>query len=205
MVGARRDHGWIGGGCGFAGLFAVRDALKPNAANACEQLQRHGMRIYLVTGDNPRTAAHAGQLGIASGQCFCRSSTGAEGGIREKTSSPRRTRGIRRRRHQRRAALAQADLGIAVSRASDIAREAADIILLKSKIEAVPEALGLGGRRCGRSNKTCSGRSSTMRSACRWRRAFISPIFCAAAMGFSDLIVIGNALRLLRWKSTNKL
>ena len=37
----------------------------------------------------------------------------------------------------------QADLGIAVSRASDVAREAADIILLKSEIEAVPEALGL--------------------------------------------------------------
>ena len=41
-------------------------------------------------------------------------------------------------------ALEQADLGIAVSRASDIAREAADIILLKSEIEAVPESLGLG-------------------------------------------------------------
>ncbi len=40
-------------------------------------------------------------------------------------------------------ALTQADLGIAVSRASDIAREAADIILLKSEIEAVPEVLGL--------------------------------------------------------------
>ena len=40
-------------------------------------------------------------------------------------------------------ALTQADLGIAVSRASDVAREAADIILLKSEIEAVPEALGL--------------------------------------------------------------
>ena len=40
-------------------------------------------------------------------------------------------------------ALEQADLGIAVSRASDIAREAADIILLKSEIEAVPESLGL--------------------------------------------------------------
>ena len=40
-------------------------------------------------------------------------------------------------------ALEQADLGIAVSRASDIAREAADIILLKSDIEAVPESIGL--------------------------------------------------------------
>ena len=97
-------------------------------------------------------------------------------------------------------ALTQADLGIAVSRASDIAREAADIILLKSEIEAVPECAGSGaGHACGPSNKTCFGRFFTMPWGCRWRPSgFISPVFCAAAMGFSDLIVIGNALRLLR-------
>ena len=96
-------------------------------------------------------------------------------------------------------ALTQADLGIAVSRASDIAREAADIILLKSEIEAVPEGLAWRGRPCGRSNKTCSGHFFTTPWACRWPHSdFISPVFCAAAMGFSDLIVIGNALRLVR-------
>jgi len=98
-------------------------------------------------------------------------------------------------------ALTQADLGIAVSRASDVAREAADIILLKSEIEAVPEALGLA-----------RATLRTIKQNLFWAffynalgvplaaMGFISPIFCAAAMGFSDLIVIGNALRLLRWK-----
>jgi Cu+-exporting ATPase len=98
-------------------------------------------------------------------------------------------------------ALTQADLGIAVSRASDVAREAANILLLKSGIEAVPEALGLA-----------RATLRTIRQNLFWAffynalgvplaaMGFISPVFCAAAMGLSDLIVIGNALRLLRWR-----
>src|SRR5437667_8273438 len=98
-------------------------------------------------------------------------------------------------------ALEQADLGIAVSRASDVAREAADVILLRRDLEAIPEALGLA-------------RASlrTIRQNLFWAffynaaaiplaaLGFMSPVLCAAAMGLSDLIVIGNALRLRRWK-----
>ena len=96
-------------------------------------------------------------------------------------------------------ALEAADLGIAVSRASDVAREAADIILLKSEIQAIPEALGLA--------------RATLRTI-KWNLfwaffynvagiplaalGFLSPVLCALAMGLSDLVVIGNALRLLR-------
>ena len=98
-------------------------------------------------------------------------------------------------------ALTQADLGIAVSRASDVAREAADIILLKSEIETVPEALGLARAtlRTIKQNLFWAFFYNSLGvplAAC----GLISPIFCAAAMGFSDLIVIGNALRLLRWR-----
>ena len=96
-------------------------------------------------------------------------------------------------------ALTQADLGIAVSRASDLARGAADIILLKSEIEAVPECLALA-----------RATLRTIKQNLFWAffynalgvplaaLGFISPVFCAVAMGVSDLIVIGNALRLLR-------
>ena len=98
-------------------------------------------------------------------------------------------------------ALEQADLGIAVSRASDVAREAADIILLRSEIEAVPEALGLA-----------RATLRTIKQNLFWAffynaigvplaaLGFMSPILCAAAMGVSDLVVIGNALRLRRWR-----
>jgi Cu+-exporting ATPase len=98
-------------------------------------------------------------------------------------------------------ALEQADLGIAVSRASDVAKEAADLILLKSDIQAIPEALGLA-----------QATLRTIRQNLFWAffynaaaiplaaLGFLSPVVCALAMGVSDLVVIGNALRLMRWK-----
>jgi len=98
-------------------------------------------------------------------------------------------------------ALEQADLGIAVSRASDIAREAADIILLRSDIEAVPESLGLA-RATLRTIKQNLFWAFFYNAASIPLAAlgFMSPVLCAAAMGVSDLVVIGNALRLRRWK-----
>ena len=184
------------------GLFAIRDAVKTNAAKVVGQLQAQGLKTFLVTGDNSLTAATiAKQVGIVAENIF------AEVRPEQKAAFVKQLQA----RGERVAfvgdgindapALTQADLGIAVSRASDVAREAADIILLKSEIEAVPEALGLA-----------RATLRTIKQNLFWAffynalgvplaaLGFISPIFCAAAMGFSDLIVIGNALRLLRWK-----
>jgi Cu+-exporting ATPase len=96
-------------------------------------------------------------------------------------------------------ALTQADLGIAVGRASDVAREAADIILLRSDVEAVPAALDLAraALRVIKQNLFWAFFYNALGVPLA-ALGFISPVFCAAAMGLSDLIVIGNALRLLR-------
>jgi Cu+-exporting ATPase len=184
------------------GLFAVRDTLKTNAKLVVEQLQSQGFKIYLLTGDNSLTATSiAQQVGITSENVF------AEVKPEQKAEFVKKLQA----RGERMAfvgdgindapALTQADLGIAVSRASDVAREAADIILLKSEIEAVPEALGLARAtlRTIKQNLFWAFFYNSLGvplAAC----GVISPIFCAAAMGFSDLIVIGNALRLLRWR-----
>ena len=184
------------------GLFAVRDAVKTNAAEVVGQLHAQGLKTFLVTGDNAVTAAAiAGQVGIALENVF------AEVRPEQKAEFVRRLQAQGERVAfvgdgiNDAPALTQSDLGIAVSRASDIAREAADIILLKSEIEAVPEALGLA-----------RATLRTIKQNLFWAffynalgvplaaLGFISPVFCAAAMGVSDLIVIGNALRLLRWK-----
>ena len=205
------------------GLFAVRDALKTNAKQVVEQLQQQGLKIYLLTGDNALTAASiARQVGIAAENVFAevrpeqkaefvkKLQAGSGTGVPPVRSKPE-THGRDARATIRVAfvgdgindapALTQADLGIAVSRASDVAREAADIILLKSELEAVPEALGLA-----------RATLRTIKQNLFWAffynalgvplaaLGFISPIFCAAAMGVSDLVVIGNALRLLRWR-----
>jgi len=183
-------------------LFAVRDALKSHSAQVVARLQQQKYKTYLLTGDNRQTAdAIARQAGIAAENVFAEVRPERKAEF-VKTLQDRGERvafvgdGINDA-----PALTQADLGIAVGRASDVAREAADIILLKSEIEAVPEALGLA-----------RATLRTIKQNLFWAffynalgvplaaLGFISPIFCAAAMGFSDLIVIGNALRLLRWR-----
>jgi len=184
------------------GLFAVRDAVKTNAAQVVAQLQRQGFKTFLVTGDNALTAAGiARQVGIATENVFAEVRPEQKAEFVKKLQSAGERVAFVGDGINDAPALTQADLGIAVSRASDVAREAADIILLKSEIEAVPEALGLA-----------RATLRTIKQNLFWAffynalgvplaaMGFISPIFCAAAMGFSDLIVIGNALRLLRWK-----
>ncbi len=184
------------------GLFAVRDALKANAKQVVEQLQQQGLKTYLLTGDNVLTAANmAQQVGIAAENVFAEVRPEQKAEFVKKLQATGERVAFVGDGINDAPALTQADLGIAVSRASDVAREAADIILLKSEIEAVPEALGLA-----------RATLRTIKQNLFWAffynalgvplaaMGFISPVICAAAMGFSDLIVIGNALRLLRWK-----
>ncbi len=180
------------------GLFALKDSMKAGAQKVVEQIRRQGLKVYLVTGDNPRTAASiARQAGIQPENIF------AEVRPEQKAEFVKKLQG----QGQRVAfigdgindapALEQADLGIAVSRASDIAREAADIILLNSEIEAVPESLALA-----------RATLRTIKQNLFWAFFYnavaipfaalglMSPVLCAAAMGLSDVVVIGNALRL---------
>lgn len=96
-------------------------------------------------------------------------------------------------------ALEQADLGIAVTRATDVARESADMVLLRGSAELVPRALVLA-----------SATLATIRQNLFWAFVYntaaiplaamglLSPAVCAVAMGLSDLLVLGNAWRLSR-------
>ncbi len=184
-------------------LIALKDTVKPGAATVVQQLQHQGFNVYLVTGDNPLTAASiAKQAGVPTSNVF------SEVRPEQKAEFVAKLQ----QRGERVAfvgdgindapALEQADLGIAVSRASDVAREAADIILLRSEINAVPESLGLA-----------RATLRTIKQNLFWAffynalgiplaaLGFMSPVLCAAAMGLSDLVVIGNALRLRRWKA----
>ena len=186
----------------LAAAFALQDAVKPGAREVVGNLQRAGLHTWMVTGDNSRTAGSiAQQVGIAGDHVFAEVAPEKKAGIVADLQ----------RRGERVAfvgdgindapALEQADLSIAVSRASDIAREAADIILLKSDIEAVPESIGLA-------RATLRTIKQNLFWAFFYNAAaiplavfgFMSPVLCAAAMGLSDIVVIGNALRLRRWK-----
>jgi Cu+-exporting ATPase len=184
------------------GLFALKDTLKPGSKNVVATLQRQGLKIFLVTGDSALTGASiAAQAGIPTENVFAQVRPERKAELVKQLQ----------RKGERVAfvgdgindapALEHADLGIAVARASDVAREAADIILLKSEIEAVPEGLGLA-----------RATLRTIKQNLFWAffynvlgiplaaLGFMSPIICAAAMGLSDLVVMGNALRLRNWR-----
>jgi Cu+-exporting ATPase len=192
----------LASGTSLQGLFAVKDTLKPGAAQVVGELQRQGLMTYLLTGDNALTGSSmAKQVGIVPDNVF------AEVRPEQKAEFVKRIQ----QQGQKVAfvgdgindapALEQADLGIAVSRASDIAREAADIILLKSEIEAVPEALTLARATLRTIKQNLFWAFFYNISAVPLAAAgFMSPVLCAAAMGLSDVIVIGNALRLRRIK-----
>jgi Cu+-exporting ATPase len=183
-------------------LFAVRDAVKPHSAEVIAQLLRQGLKIYLLTGDNSQTAAAiAKQAGIARDNVFAEVRPEQKAEFIKKLQARGARVAFVGDGINDAPALAQADLGIAVSRASDIAREAADVILLKSDIEAVPEALGLAraALRIIKQNLFWAFFYNALGVPLA-ALGFVSPVFCAAAMGASDLVVIGNALRLLRWR-----
>ena len=176
--------------------IALTDSLKPNAAEVIRQLQQSGKTVAMVTGDNERTAqAIAARAGIT--KIF------AEVRPEQKAEIIQRLQGQGNRVAfvgdgiNDAPALAQADLGIALGSGADSARQAADIILLRSGLEGIPRALDLA-----------QATLRTIKQNLFWAFfynavgvplaafGYFSPILSAAAMGLSDLIVIGNALRL---------
>jgi Cu+-exporting ATPase len=189
-------------GTQLIGLFALRDAIKPHAADVVAQLARQGKATYLITGDHKLTAAAiAQQVGIRTADVFAEIPPDQKAEIVKQLQQRGERVAFVGDGINDAPALEQADLGIAVAQASDVAREAADIILLKSDIQAIPEALGLA-----------QATLRTIKQNLFWAffynaaavplaaLGFLSPVICALAMGVSDLIVIGNALRLRRWK-----
>jgi Cu+-exporting ATPase len=186
----------------LAGLFAVRDTLKPGAREIINTLEAQGLKTFLITGDTRLTATSvARDAGIPQENVFPEVRPEAKARIVADLQAKGEKVAFIGDGINDAPALEQADLGIAVARASDIAREAADMVLLNSEIKSVPESLDLA--------------RSTLRVIKQnlfWAffynalgiplaaLGFMSPVICAAAMAVSDLIVIGNALRLLRRK-----
>ncbi|MGO8700439.1 MAG: heavy metal translocating P-type ATPase [Limisphaerales bacterium] len=181
-------------------LIALQDTLKPAATAVVRKLREGGLKVFMVTGDNPRTAhAIARQAGIAAEYVLAEiRPEGKARIIREFQDSGEKVAFVGDGLNDA-PALQQADLGIAVSQASDVAGAAADIILLNTEIQAIPESLALA-------RATLRTIKQNLFWAFFYNAAgvplaalgFLSPILCAAAMGLSDLVVIGNALRLAR-------
>lgn len=184
----------------LVGALSLRDTLKPEARQVLESLRRAGQKIRLLTGDHQDTAvAVAQELGLPPDTVTAGvRPEGKAAVIRDLQRTGARVAFVGDGLNDG-PALAQADLGIAVTQATDVAREAADILLLKSDLSAIPEALDLAQTtlRVIRQNLFWAFfyNAAAIPLAAT---GLLSPVICAVAMGFSDVIVIGNALRLYR-------
>jgi heavy metal translocating P-type ATPase len=190
----------------LAAIIAVADPIKPTTLQAIRALHDLGLCVAMVTGDNQRTAqAIADQLGIDH--------------IMAEMLPAGKVDAIRdlRARYGKLAfvgdgindapALAEADVGIAIGTGTDIAIEAADVVLMSGSLQAVPNAVAL-------SKATIRNIQQNLFWAFAYNTALIpvaagvlwpafglllSPVFAAGAMALSSVFVLTNALRLRGW------
>jgi P-type E1-E2 ATPase len=189
--------GWDGE---VRGVIAVADTVREESREAVARLEEAGIATRMVTGDNQRTAARiAEQIGITD--------VDAEVMPGEKVELVKRVQA----EHREVAfvgdgindapALTQADLGMAVGSGTEVALEAGDVVLLNSDPRLVPTAIDLA-----------DATFRTIRQNLFWAFGYnvaaiplaavglLDPMIAAAAMAFSSLSVVLNALRLKRFK-----
>jgi Cu+-exporting ATPase len=190
-----------------AGLIAVADPVKPSAREAVTSLKRSGLRLVMLTGDNRATAdAIAKELDVAEFEAEILPEQKLA--IVKKLQSEGRIVAMAGDGVNDAPALAQANVGIAMGTGTDVAMESGDITLIKGDLNALMRARNL-------SRATMSNIRQNLFFAFIYNLLgvpiaagvlypftglLLQPIFAAAAMSFSSVSVIANALRLRRVK-----
>jgi Cu+-exporting ATPase len=189
------------------GLLAVTDPIKPSAPEALRALQKDGIRIVMLTGDTRRTAmAVARELGIdeVEGEVLPE----AKGKVIQRLQSEGRVVAMAGDGVNDAPSLALAQVGIAMGTGTDVAIESAGITLLKGDLRGIVRArrLSKGTMRNIRQNLffalvyNCLGVPLAAGVLYPAVGLLLSPMVAAAAMTFSSVSVISNALRLRRLK-----
>ena len=187
------------------GLIAVADILKKEAKKAIDKLKESGLEIWLITGDNERTAQAIGrQVGIENimAQVLPQDKVAK---IQELQKQGRKVAMVGDGINDA-PALAQSDLGIAMGEGTDIAMESANITLMRGDLMLIPEIIRSSHRimRIVKQNLFWAFfyNSTLIPVAAGVLYPFfgilLNPIFAAGAMAFSSLTVVLNSLRLKR-------
>lgn len=186
----------------FIGMIAVADVIKEDSPRAVKELQNMGIHVVMLTGDNERTAkaigAQAGVDEVIAGVL----PDGKESVIRSLKKKGRVAMvgdGINDA-----PALTRADMGIAIGAGTDIAIDAADVVLMKSRLSDVPAAIRLSRAALRNIHENLFWAFfynviGIPLAAGVWIPIFgwqLNPMFGAAAMSLSSFCVVSNALRL---------
>ena len=189
-------------GGSMAGIVAVADVIKAESPQAVRELRNMGIRVVMLTGDNPRTAAAiAGQAGVDDVIAGVLPD-GKEAVIRalgEKGRVAMVGDGINDA-----PALTRADIGIAIGAGADVAVDAADVVLMKNRLTDVPAAIRLSRATLRNIRQNLfwafiyNSIGIPLAAGCfiplfGWT---LNPMFGAAAMSLSSFSVVSNALRL---------
>jgi Cu2+-exporting ATPase len=186
----------------FLGMIAVADVMKESSREAIRQLKHMGIRVVMLTGDNEKTAA---AIGEAAGVDEVFAGVLPEGKEQIIRSLKRQGKvamvgdGINDA-----PALMRADMGIAIGAGTDVALDAADVVLMKSDLLDVPGAIRLSRRTLKNIHENLFWAFfynviGIPLAAGVWIPLFgiqLNPMFAAAAMSLSSFCVVTNALRL---------
>ena len=182
----------------LVGFVDLRDTVKDDAREAVARLKELGLRPMLLTGDNePVARAVAAEAGIAAEDVVADVSPEGKVAVVRDLQDDGRVVAMVGDGVNDAAALAQADLGIAMGAGTDAAIEAADITVVRSDVGSVPTAIALSRRTL-----------SIIKSNLFWAFAYntvaipvaaaglLNPVIAGAAMAFSSVFVVLNSLRL---------
>ena len=189
--------GWDGQ---VRGVLVVADTIKPTSARAIARLRGMGLRPVLLTGDNERAARFvADAAGI--GEVIAGVLPAGKAAAISQLQDAGRVVAMAGDGVNDAAALAQADLGLAMGTGTDAAIEASDLTVVRGDLLAVPDAILL-------SRRTLATIKGNLFWAFGYNTAaiplaalgFLNPLIAAAAMAFSSVFVVSNSLRLRRFR-----
>jgi P-type Cu+ transporter len=181
------------------GVLTVADTIKPTSAAAVARLRAMGLRPVLLTGDNDR-AARAVAAAVGIGEVIAGVLPAGKTDVVKGLQHAGRVVAMAGDGVNDAAALAQADLGLAMGTGTDAAIEAADLTLVRGDLLAVPDAIALSRRTL-----------ATIKGNLFWAFGYniaaiplaalglLNPLIAAAAMAFSSVFVVSNSLRLRRF------
>ena len=189
------------------GIISVADTVKETSRSAIDKIKKAGIKVYMLTGDNRRTAEYIGSQ-VHADEVIAEVLPQDKAAVVQKLQQEGKTVLMVGDGINDAPALAQADIGVAIGSGSDIAMESSDVVLMRSDLEDVYRAIKLSKATIRNIKENLfwafAFNSCGIPVAAGMLYAFggplLNPMIAGLAMSFSSVFVVSNALRLKRLK-----